>query len=154
MKKAILACILASLSGWLAAPYILLNIPSGCVSNTTMVYDEPDKTVVSKSRWEILKGGEQSYYSSLLSVRPFTGVRSDISIERTINLDFKFHTDSYTVETTRAFRIAGPDTSDPAVGRYIDPPAEENFNARVYSYFTGGRVILGFRNLPIAVCSN
>jgi len=138
--------------GWFTYPYFIINTSGGCISNTTFIYDEADKTVINKSRWEILRGGEQSYYSSLMSVIYFEGKKKDITIERTVNANLNFHIDSFTVRTMSAFRIAGPQMSNPELGKYIDPLAKEGFNARVYVYSIGERVMLGFHNLPIAVC--
>ena len=138
--------------GWFCYPYFFINSSGDCISNTTFIYDEADKTVISKSRWEVLRGGDQSYYSSVLSVIPFKGKKKDITLERTVNANLSFHSDSFTIRTMSAFRIAGPQTSDPEWGKYIDPPAKEGFNARVYAYSVGERVMLGFRNLPVSVC--
>ena len=138
--------------GWFIYPYVFINASGDCISNTTFIYDEADKTVISKSRWEVLRGGEQAYYSSVMSVIPFKGKKRDITIERTVNANLNYHLDSFTIRTMSAFRIAGPQRSDPELGKYIDPPAKEGFNARVYAYSIGERVMLGFRNLPLSVC--
>ena len=142
----------AAAMGWFTYPYFFINTSGGCISYTTFIYDEADKTVISKSRWEVLRGGEQSYYSSVMKFIPFKGMKKDIIIERTVNANLSYHIDSFTVRTMNAFIIAGPQTSDPERGKYIDPPAKEGFNARVYVYSIGERVMLGFHNLPISVC--
>ncbi len=65
------------------------------------------------------------------------GLESRINVDRTVNLDYDYHPDSVTVSTRKSFRIAGPDTQDPAIGKYIDPLADENFTARIYLFKSG-----------------
>lgn len=154
MKKFYILCGFFLMTGWFSIPVIMRYTSGGCVSYTTLIYDEPTRTIVSSARWDMTAGGEHLFYSSAINDNPLNGEGRGFVSERTINAQFRYHADSMTVRTVSAFRIAGPETSDPEYGRYIDPPAEQGFSARVYTYYAGGRIMMGFRNLPISVCRN
>ncbi|PKH19118.1 hypothetical protein CIG19_20500 [Enterobacterales bacterium CwR94] len=152
MKKMLLLLTLSLLTGWFISPVIYGALSGNCTSDSTLIYDEPDRTVISKARWEQLRGGEQYYYSSTLHIIPFRGQETEFAVERTLVTSLDYALDSLDVKTVNASRIAGPASSDPDYGRYIDPLAEEGFHARVYLFYTGDRLLTGFRNAPVSVC--
>lgn len=138
--------------GWCFTPAFMKETSGNCVSYTTLLYNESDRTIISKSRWDMMKGGRQLYQSSVIRYIPVNGDEKSFAIDRTLNVEVEFHRDSLTVDTVKAFRINGPETSDPEYGGYIDPISELGFTSRVYIFNINGQFILGFRGLPLSFC--
>ena len=140
MKIAVSAacCLVALFLGWFSLPYFVRPFSGDCRAETYIIYDDPDRTE-----------GHLNAYLAFMSPQ---GVESRINVDRTVNLDYDYHPDSVTVSTTKSFRIAGPDTQDPAIGKYIDPLADENFTARIYLFKVGNQIISGFHYRPLNRC--
>lgn len=154
MKIAVSAacCLVALFLGWFSLPYFLRPFSGDCRAETYIIYDEPDRTVVSHGYWDILSGSREGHLNAYLAFMSPQGLESRINVDRTVNLDYDYHPDSVTVSTRKSFRIAGPDTQDPAIGKYIDPLADENFTARIYLFKVGNQVISGFHYRPLNRC--
>lgn len=152
MRSIIILGAFALCAGWLAFPLAAALFSGNCTTQSLLIYDEPDRSIYSQSLWVTARGGEQHYYTSKLTVQPDHGAAESYYIERTIKTTLSFYLDSAEVTTANAFRIAGPDTSDPRVGHYIDPLSEKGFTARVYFFRTGERILSGFRNRPLVLC--
>lgn len=152
MKWLIFLCPLSLVLGWLALPVTASYFAGNCTTKSLLIYDEPNKTVISEAVWETLRGGKQHYYNSKLTVLPDNGASERYYIERTVKTAMSYHVNSAEITSVNAFRIAGPDTSDPEVGRYLDPLSEQGFTARVYFFRTGERILSGFRDRPLVAC--
>lgn len=154
MKIALFAvcCGLMVLSGWFSLPYLLQPLSGNCRSETLIIYDEPERTVVSHGYWDILRGSREGHLNAYLAFISPQGDEKKITVDRTISIDYSYHIDSFTASTKKSFRIAGPDTQDPAVGKYIDPLADEKFSARIYLFKVGNQLISGFRYRPLNRC--
>lgn len=152
MKWLIALCLLAVGAGWLSFPLIAQLYVGDCTTKSLLIYDEPHKTVLSEAEWTTLRGGKQHYYNSKITLLPDSGPAEKFYIERTVKTTLNYHVDSAEVTSASAFRIAGPDTSDPLVGRYIDPLSEKGFTARVYFFKVGERILSGFRDRPLVSC--
>ncbi|EFE95354.1 hypothetical protein [Serratia odorifera] len=152
MKWLLLACPISLFAGWLAFPLVAQFYVGECTTRSLLIYDEPHKTVISDAIWDTLRGGKQHYYTSKLRLIPDNGPEENYYIERTLKTSVNYHMDSAEITSVAAFRIAGPDTSDPHVGRYIDPLSEQGFTARVYFFRVGERILSGFRDRPLVSC--
>jgi len=145
-------CLIFFFLGWFYTPIALKETSGDCISNTILLYNESGRIIISKSRWDMMKGGEQLYHSSVIKDIQEGGDAKNFSVDRTLNVEVDFHRDSLTVDTVKAFRINGPETSDPEYGRYIDPLSELGFTSRIYIFYINGRFLLGFRDLPLSFC--
>lgn len=154
MRILLALSVVALLCGWFTLPYILRSFTGDCVAETTMIYDEQNRMVVTHGHWDSVRGNTQYHYSAQLKIIPDNGSSTQIDIERIIDTDHHFFYNSLDVKTVKAFRIAGPETTDPVLGKYIDPLAEEGFHARVYVYLVGSRIMPGFRMQPLGICQS
>jgi len=145
---------IALLCGWFSLSYILRSLPGDCIVESTTIYDEQNRMVITHSYWDRTRGNMQYHYSAQLNIIPDNGVPAQIAIERIINTEHTYLYNSFDVKTVKAFRIAGPLTSEPELGKYIDPLAEEGFHARVYLYLVGSRIIPGLRMQPLGICQS
>ncbi|MGK3114873.1 hypothetical protein [Candidatus Pantoea formicae] len=154
MKIAFIAasCLLMMFLGWFSLPYLLRPLSGDCRSETLIIYDEPERTVISHGYWDILRGSREGHLNAYLAFISPQGDEKKINVDRTVNLDYTYHIDSLTASTKKSFRIAGPDTQDPLVGKYIDPLADEKFSARIYLFKVGNQVISGFHYRPLNRC--
>lgn len=152
MKWLITLSLLAVGAGWLSFPLVSQLYAGDCRTKSLLIYDEPHKTVFSEAEWITLPGGKQHYYNSKITVHPDNGPVEKFYIERTVKTFLNYHVDSAEVTSVSAFRIAGPDTTDPRVGRYIDPLSEKGFTARVYFFRAGERILSGFQDRPMVSC--
>lgn len=152
------ACVLAGAAlafaaGWFSAPYSLKLAAGNCATETTFVYDEADRVVVSQARWFTHRRGDEHFYVARLKITPDGGAEESVLVNRTVETDWSMRPDSLNVRTVKAFRIAGPETTDPHWGRYIDPLAEVGFTGRIYLFRTpGGRMMTGYRGVPVTTC--
>jgi|EndMetStandDraft_3_1072993.scaffolds.fasta_scaffold01662_1 hypothetical protein len=150
-----LACgaVIAFVAGWFLAPYSMKLTAGNCATETTFVYDEADRLVVSKARWFTHRRGNEHFYLARLKIIPDEGREESVLVNRTVETEWSTRLDSMNVHTVRAFRIAGPETTDPHWGRYIDPLAEVGFTARIYLFrIPGGRLMTGYRGVPVTTC--
>lgn len=154
MKAAaiIVCCLLSLFLGWFTLPYLMQPLSGNCRAESTLIYDEENRTVVSHAIWDIMRGSDENHINSYLAFVDAQGKETRFNVERTINVDFAYHINSITVNTIKSFRIAGPDTHDPVLGRYIDPLADDKFTARIYLFKVGDRTISGFHNRPLNSC--
>ncbi|WP_274240074.1 MULTISPECIES: hypothetical protein [unclassified Enterobacter] len=139
-------------AGWLAFPIVAQFYVGECNTKSLLIYDEPYQTVISEAEWTTLRGARQHYYNSKITLFPDNGPAEKFYVERTVKTSLNYHIDSAEVTSVSAFRIAGPDTSDPHVGRYIDPLSEKGFTARIYFFRIGERILSGFRDRPLVSC--
>ncbi len=145
-------CLVTLVSGWYSLPFIIHPLSGNCHALNTLIYDEPERTIISRADWDVLPGSHESHLNGYLEIYPAMGSSSRIDIERTINHNVVWHINSATLTSEKSFRIAGPETSDPLWGRYIDPIADENFTGRMYLFKIGERTVTGYYNRPFYSC--
>lgn len=145
--------IIAFLVGWYLAPYSMKLTAGNCASETTFIYDETTRVVISQARWFVHRHGDEHFYMARLKIIPDNGPEESVLVNRTVETEWSIRADSLNVRTIKAFRIAGPQTTDLHWGRYIDPLAEVGFSGRIYLFRAeGGRMMTGYKNVPVATC--
>lgn len=139
--------------GWFFAPWLILSTMGDCVSKNMIIYDEPDRYIISRSTWFTYRGGHEHRYSAqVLIAGPQENSEKFLS-ERTIETDRYFNNDSINIRTVKSFRIAGPSTGDQRTGRYIDPPAKEGFTGRIHLFrYKNSCILTGFKGGPLSIC--
>ncbi|KAA6050456.1 MULTISPECIES: hypothetical protein [unclassified Pantoea] len=153
MKLFVILGMLSLMASWVATPYVIMSFSGDCVASTVLIYEEFDKVVVSKGSRYTFPGSNEHYYTAYFEIRQVGMPVEYFRVERTIETSRLFNIDSFNIRTAEAFRIAGPTTDDPRVGRYIEPLAEKGFNARVYHFKAGENSgLVGFRGLPLNIC--
>ncbi|BCQ34580.1 MULTISPECIES: hypothetical protein [Erwinia] len=140
-------------AGWFFAPYLIFLASGDCASKSVLIYDEPDRYIVSQGNWFTYRGGKEHTYSARISIAGPGNAFEDFASVRTIETENHFKYDSVNVRTVKSFRIAGPLTSDPRIGRYIDPLAEEGFTGRIYFFrYKNSGLLTGFKGRPLGLC--
>lgn len=155
MKPLLLVIVSALMfgAGWGIFPHVLVMNAGDCKSETTLIYDEPTRVVVSHAHWFSQYGVQEHFYLAHLKILSDSGQAETVLVNRNVGTRYAATDNGFDVVTNRAFRVAGPETSDPYWGRYIDPLAEKGFHAQIYLFrVPGGRLMTGYRNFPIAGC--
>ncbi|CCP01678.1 hypothetical protein BN439_0589 [Erwinia amylovora Ea644] len=148
-----IAAVILFSCGWFFAPWILFYNMEDCISKSIIIYDEPDRYVISRSTWFTYRGGQEHRYSAQVSIDGPQGKIDEFSSERTIETERHFNYDSINVNTVKSFRIAGPLTSDPRTGKYIDPPAKEGFTGQIHLFrYKNSCLLAGFKGGPLSIC--
>lgn len=147
------ASLLTFACGWFFFTWISITTMKDCISKNIIIYDEPDRYIVSRSTWYTWWGGNEHKYSAQVLIDGPRGKLETFSSERVIETEYRFNFGSINVSTIKSFRIAGPLINDPRTEKYIDPQAKEGFTGRIYlSRYKDSCILSGFKGVPLNLC--
>lgn len=147
------ASVIIFISGWYFFPWVLISTMEDCISKKIVIYDEPDRYIISRSTWYSWRDDNEHRYSAQILIDGPQGKLETFSSERVIETEYRFNFDSINLSTIKSFRIAGQLTSDPLTEKYIDPQAKEGFTGLIHLFrYKDNSLLFGFKGIPLSLC--